>query len=179
MKALLVIDAQNIIVEFKDFQQELNKIDSIIQDFKENDEPVIFIRNIDDDETSPFNKELPSSELHHSLKAYADIVIEKKSPSAFFHTELSEKLDQLGVEHLFITGFNTEFCCQFTAIAAYDRGYQVTFIEDATGTVNDEATYEMKELDVKGFVGTVLHWSNVIQVLDIEEYIEEYKSRRV
>lgn len=67
MKALLVIDAQNIIVEFKDFQQELNKIDSIIQDFKENDEPVIFIRNIDDDETSPFNKELPSSELHHSL----------------------------------------------------------------------------------------------------------------
>lgn len=100
MKALLVIDAQDIIVEFKDFQQELNKIESIIQDFKENDEPVIFIRNIDDDETSPFYKELPSSELHHSLKGYADIVIEKKSPSAFLHTELSDKLDQLGVEHL-------------------------------------------------------------------------------
>lgn len=37
----------------------------------------------------------------------------------------------------------------------------------------------MKELDVRGFVGTVLHWSNVIEVMDIEEYIEEYKSRRV
>lgn len=179
MKALLVIDVQNVIVEFKDFQQELNSIESIIQDFKVNEEPVIFIRNLDDDEKSPFNKKLPSSELHHFLKEYADIVIEKKTPSAFFHTELSEKLEQLGVEHLFITGFNTEFCCQFTAIAAYDRGYQVTFIEDATGTVNDEATYEMKGLDVRNFVGTALHWSKVIEVLDLEEYVEAYKSSSV
>lgn len=175
MKALLVIDVQNAIVEFKDFQPELNSIKSIIQDFKENEEPVIFIKNIDDEETSPFNKELPSSELHHSLKKYADIVIEKKTPSAFFQTELNDELEKLGVKHLFITGFNTEFCCQFTAIAAYDRGYQVTFIEDATGTVNDEATYEVKELDVRDFVGTVLHWSNVIEVLDLEEYVENYK----
>lgn len=179
MKALLVIDAQNAIVEFKDFQQELNNIESIIRDFKENEEPVIFIRNIDNEETSPFNKESPSSELHHFLKGYADIVIEKKTPSAFFQTELSDKLEKLGVDHLFITGFNTEFCCQFTAIAAYDRGYQVTFIEDATGTVNDEATYEMKGLDVRDFVGTVLHWSNTIEVLNQEEYVEEYKSSKV
>lgn len=179
MKALLVIDVQNAIVDFKDFQQELNRIVSVIQDFKENKEPVIFIRNIDDEESSPFNKELLSSELHHSLKEYADMVIEKKTPSAFFQTELSEKLEQLDVDHLFITGFNTEFCCQFTAIAAYDRGYQVTFIENATGTVNDEDAYEMKGLDVRDFVGTVLHWSNVIEVLDHEEYTEEYKLSKV
>lgn len=175
MKALLVVDVQNVIVEFKDFQQELSKIERVIQDFKTGSAPVIFIRNIDDVETSPFYKETPSSELHHSLKNYADIVIEKKTPSAFFQTELSNQLEQLGVDHLFITGFNTEFCCQFTAIAAYDRGYKVTFIEDATGTVNDEAVYEMKGLDVRDFVGTVLHWSNVIEVLDVEEYSEKYQ----
>jgi nicotinamidase-related amidase len=123
MKALLVIDVQNAIVEFKDFQQELKNIGSIIRDFKENEEPVIFIRNLSDEDTSPFYKELPSSELHPFLKEFADIVIEKKTPSAFFQTELSDMLAQLGVNHLFITGFNTEFCCQFTAIAAYDRGY--------------------------------------------------------
>ncbi|WP_313891866.1 isochorismatase family protein [Psychrobacillus sp.] len=76
------------------------------------------MRNLDDEETSPFNTELPSSELHYSLKRYADIVIEKRTLSAFFQTELHEKLEQLGVDHLFITGFNTEFCCQFTAIAS-------------------------------------------------------------
>ena len=63
----------------------------------------------------------------------------------------------------------------FTAIAAFDRGYKVTFIENATGTVNNDETYEMQGLDIKDFVGTVLHWSNVIEVLDYEEYVEEYK----
>ncbi|WP_318837467.1 cysteine hydrolase family protein [Psychrobacillus glaciei] len=116
--------------------------------------------------------------MHPSIKEYADIVIEKKKPRAFFQTDLSEKLKQLGVDHLFITGFSTEFCCQFTAIADYDRGYQVTFIEDATGTVNDEATYEMKGLDVKDFVGTVLQRSNVIEVLDLEEYVDHYKTSK-
>lgn len=176
MKALLVIDAQNTIVEFKDFQQELNKIESIIKDFKTKKEPVIFIRNVEDDETSPFYKESRGSELDDSLKDYADMVIEKTTPSAFYQTELNEKLEELGVDHIFVTGFNTEFCCQFTAISAYDRGYQVTFVEDATGTVNDEEAYEMKGLDIRDFVGTVLHWSNVIEVLDFEEYVAEYKS---
>lgn len=174
MKALLVIDAQNVIVEVKNFHQELENIEGIIQNFKAEDDPVIFIRNIDDDETSPFNKKMLSSELHHSLSKYADIIIEKKTPSAFFQTELSDRLAELGIDHLFITGFNTEFCCQFTAIAAYDRGYSVTFIEEATGTVNDGETYEMEGLDIRDFVGTVLHWSNVIEVLDMEEYKEKY-----
>ena len=174
MKALLVIDVQNVIVEVKNFHQELENIEGIIQNFKAEDDPVIFIRNIDDDEKSPFNKKVLSSELHHSLNKYADIIIEKKTPSAFFQTGLSDKLAELDVDHLFITGFNTEFCCQFTAIAAYDRGYSVTFIEEATGTVNDDEAYEMEGLDIRDFVGTVLHWSNVIEVLDMEEYKEKY-----
>ncbi len=84
MKALLVIDIQNVIVEFKDFLQELNGIESIIRDFKENGEPIIFIRNISDEETSPFYREALSSELYPSLKKYADIVIEKKDTKCFF-----------------------------------------------------------------------------------------------
>lgn len=52
-------------------------------------------------------------------------------------------------------------------------------MEDATGTVNDEEAYEMKGLDVRDFVGTVLHWSNVIEVLDIEEYEQKYQSNNV
>lgn len=80
-----------------------------------------------------------------------------------------------GIDHLFITGFNTEFCCMFTAIYAYDRGYKVTLIEDATGTLNTKETYEMKGLDIRDFIGNVLHWSDVIEVLDFEEYEEGYR----
>lgn len=175
MKALLVIDVQNSIINIKDFQKELGNIENIIKDFKDNNEPVYFIKNISDDEKSPFYKRASGSELHNSLIDYAEVVIEKRTPSAFFQTNLSDLLKQMNVNHLFITGFNTEFCCQFTAIAAYDRGYQVTFIENATGTVNDENTYDMPGLDIRDFVGTYLHWSNVIEVLDFDEYEQEYK----
>lgn len=178
MEALVVIDVQNGIVNFGDFQEELSIIENVIKDFKEKGRPVIFIRHVDDVEDSPLYRGSVGSELHSSLKEYAEYVIEKQTPSSFFNTNLSDTLEQLGVKHLFITGFNTEFCCMFTAIAAFDRGFEVTFIENATGTVNTDETYEMKGLDIRDFVGTVLHWSDVIEVLDYEEYVEEYKLRK-
>ena len=174
MQALLVIDVQNGIVDFGDFREELTLMEKVIKDFKSNGRPVIFIRHLDDEEESPLYKGAAGSELHDSVKEYADYVIEKQTPSSFFNTNLSNVLVAMGVKHLFITGFNTEFCCMFTAIAAFDRGFKVTFIENATGTVNTEETYEMKGLDIRDFVGMVLHWSNAIEVVDYEEYIEEY-----
>lgn len=176
MKALLVIDVQNGIVNFGGFKEELSLMEKVIKDFKDSSSPVIFMRHLDDAEESPLYKHSVGSELHNSLKEFADYVIEKQTPSSFFNTQLSNTLENLDVTHLFITGFNTEFCCMFTAISGFDRGYKVTFIENATGTVNTDETYEMKGLDIKDFVGTVLHWSNAIEVLNYEEYLEEYKT---
>lgn len=175
MEALLVIDVQNGIVEFADFQKELTVMKDVIEDFKRRGKPVVFIRHLDDEEESSLYKGSSGSELHASLKEYAECIVEKQTPSAFFKTDLSSRLEKLDVDHVFIIGFNTEFCCQFTAIAAFDRGYKVTFIEDGTGTTNTAESYGMTGLDIKDFVGTVLHWSNVIEVLDYEEYIEVYK----
>ncbi|HLR52809.1 MAG TPA: isochorismatase family protein [Candidatus Avamphibacillus sp.] len=175
MKALLVIDAQNVLINEKDFTEQLTHMKNIITDFKAKDLPVIFMRHVDDIEESPFYRGSEDSEIHPSFNNDPDYMIEKQTPSSFFQTELASLLEKLKVRQVFITGFNTEFCCMFTAISAFDRGYDVTFIEDATGSVNDENTYEMKGLDIPDFVGTALHWSNVIEVLMYEEYVEEYK----
>ena len=109
MKALLVIDVQNGIVNFGDFKEELSLMENVIKDFKDNNNPVIFMRHLDDAEESSLYKHSVGSELHSSLKDYADCVLEKQTPSSFFNTELSNILAKLGVNHLFITGFNTEF----------------------------------------------------------------------
>jgi len=175
MKALLVIDAQNGIINFKDFTEEMRLIEQVIKDFKEKELPVIFMKHLDETEESPLHKNSGGVEIHASLEKYPDHVIEKTTPNAFFDTTLQKQLDLLDIDQLFITGFNTEFCCMFTAISAFDRGYKVTFIEDATGTVNTDETYEMKGLDIKDLIGTVLHWSEIIEVLDFEEYVETYK----
>lgn len=84
MKALLVIDAQNGIINFKDFTRELHKIENVIQKFKSRNEPVIFIKQIDENKESSLYKNSSGNEIHDSLKDYADYIIEKKTPSAFF-----------------------------------------------------------------------------------------------
>lgn len=174
MKALLVIDFQTGFVEMGDFKQEKENVKRITEDFICEKQPIIFLRHIEESPDSPITYGTVGSELDPDLREAADYVIEKRTPSAFYQTNLDEILQSLGVTHLFITGFNTEYCPQFTAIAAYDRGYQVTFIEDATATVNDDRVYEFPGLDIRDFVGTVLHWSNVIEVLDFSEYVEDY-----
>ncbi|QTD40491.1 cysteine hydrolase family protein [Sporosarcina sp. Te-1] len=169
MEALLVIDVQNGIVEHGEFQEELAKIEKMILHFKEKGKPVIFMRHLDSVEESPLYEGSRGSELHESVKGYAEQVIEKRTPSSFYQTNLAELLDDYGVNQVYITGFMTEFCCLFTTIAAFDRGYQVTLIEDATGTTNNGETYEMADLNIRDFVGTVLHWSEVVDVVDFEE----------
>ena len=77
------------------------------------------------------------------------------------------------VGEVVITGLNAEYCCLFSAIIASDRGYKVTYIEDATGSVNDGDTYEMPGLDIVDFVGCVLDWSGQVEVL----YFDEFKER--
>ncbi|MEK5059025.1 isochorismatase [Paenibacillus sp. FSL H7-0326] len=174
MKALLVIDVQNAIVELKDFTKELTLIEQVIQDFRSDGHPVIFIRHIDDQEESPLYRDSEGSHIHDSILKYAETVVEKQTPSAFYNTNLAETLEKLGVKHLFIVGFETEFCCMFSAISAYDRGYKVTLIKDASGTGNTQDTYEMKDLDIQGFVGKVLDWSGAIEVLDHDSYVQNY-----
>ena len=88
MEALLVIDVQNGIVNFGDFQEELSIIENVIKDFKDNGKPVIFVRHLDDVEDSPLYRGSVGSELHSSLKEYAEFVIEKQTPSSFFNTNL-------------------------------------------------------------------------------------------
>lgn len=177
MKALLVIDVQNGIVNYGDFTEELASIQKAILEFKTKDLPIFFMKHLDNEEGSSLLEGSEGTELHDSVKEFADIVIEKRTPSSFYKTDLAERLKEADVEHLIITGFNTEYCCMFTSIAAFDRGYKVTYIENATGTMNTGETYGMKGFDIKDFVETVLHWSDAIEVITYDEYVEKYVGR--
>ncbi|WP_226579849.1 isochorismatase family protein [Halobacillus litoralis] len=174
MQALLVIDVQRGLVDQGDFKKELTVIERIIHDFQIDERPVFFIKHLDHEKESPLFKGSTGSELHPYLSKYADRIIQKNTPSSFYQTELAEELQEQQIDHVFITGFNTEFCCLFTSIAAFDRGYKVTYLEDAATTVNTSDQYDMPGLHIKTFIETVLHWSGSLEVLNDEEYREIY-----
>ena len=62
----------------------------------------------------------------------ADHVLVKRVQDGFETGELDRLLEQLGVGGLRIVGLDLCYCVQKTALAARNRGYEVTVVRDAT-----------------------------------------------
>ncbi|CAN4087520.1 unnamed protein product [Withania somnifera] len=67
-----------------------------------------------------------------------DLVIGKHTYSAFRDTNLEEKLLEIGIKEVIITGVMTNLCCETTAREAFVRGFRVFFSTDATATSSAE-----------------------------------------
>ncbi|CAL0308416.1 unnamed protein product [Lupinus luteus] len=77
----------------------------------------------------------PEAELMEALDRDGDdMVVEKNTYSAFRNTGLEEKLVEMGVEEVIVTGVMTNLCCETTAREAFVRGFRVFFSSDATAT---------------------------------------------
>jgi len=66
--------------------------------------------------------------------APGDPQLVKTSHNAFTTTSLQQLLTQRGIGELVICGIRTEQCCETTARVAFDLGYRVTFVSEATAT---------------------------------------------
>ena len=67
-----------------------------------------------------------------------DAIVDKTPYSAFFGTDLEDKLRLEGVEDLIMCGVMTNLCCETTARDAFVRDYRVFFVADATAASNDD-----------------------------------------
>jgi maleamate amidohydrolase len=77
-----------------------------------------------------------------------DIVITKQFPSAFFGTDLTERLDSLGVDTLLITGLSTSGCVRATALDALCHGFVPLVVEDACGD-RDKRVHDANIFDLR------------------------------
>ncbi len=74
----------------------------------------------------------------------------KKRYSAFFGTDLDERLGKLGVDTLILTGVNTHACIRTTAIDAYQRDLEVIFASECLASYDGEhARISMRYMDGK------------------------------
>ena len=67
-----------------------------------------------------------------------DGILPKKRYSAFFETDLDERLRAKGVNDLIISGVMTNLCCETTARDAFMRDYRVFMLIDGTATRKSE-----------------------------------------
>lgn len=61
-------------------------------------------------------------------------VIVKNRPNSFVGTDLHDRLQASGRENLILAGFMTHMCVNSTARGAFNLGYGVTVVADATAT---------------------------------------------
>ncbi|XP_047318247.1 nicotinamidase 2-like [Impatiens glandulifera] len=77
----------------------------------------------------------PEAELMPELRRLpSEEVVEKNTYSAFRATDLEDRLKEIGVEEVIVTGVMTNLCCETTAREAFVRGFRVFFSTDATAT---------------------------------------------
>ena len=63
-----------------------------------------------------------------------DVIVQKRHPDAFQDTALQSELQSRQIQHVVLTGIQTEYCVDTTGRSAHSLGYQVTLIRDAHST---------------------------------------------
>jgi len=141
---LLVIDLQNY---FKRIAQPVfRNILRVIQSCRKTNIPIIFTQHghtdpsLDGGALEKWWGELiiVDSEdwkfLPEITVVPGDTVLPKKRYSAFFETDLDERLRSRGIKDLIISGVMTNLCCETTARDAFMRDYRVFMLIDGTAT---------------------------------------------
>ena len=83
----------------------------------------------------PMMKGSPGWALHPDLQIHRNaLYLEKTASDAFFETDLNEQLQRHGVDTLYVTGLQTEYCVDTTCRAALSHGFNVILVSDAHTT---------------------------------------------
>jgi nicotinamidase-related amidase len=67
-----------------------------------------------------------------------DVVLEKRTYSAFMSPELEEELRSRGITRLYVTGLHTDCCARHTSGDAFQRGYDLVWVTDALDALTTE-----------------------------------------
>lgn len=95
----------------------------------------------------------------------SDEHIVKKRYSAFFGTDLDDRLSRLGCTRLIIAGINTHACIRATVVDAYQRDYDVILAKDCIAS-HDQEHHEISWRYMEGKLGVGMTNSQIEQALN-------------
>jgi ureidoacrylate peracid hydrolase len=91
-------------------------------------------------------------------------VVIKRRDSAFHDTEIGVWLRSLNIDTLIFCGIDTSICVESSLRDAFNIGYDVVLISDATAS-NNKKHYESTLENVKGYYGMVMDMKELCQYL--------------
>ena len=133
--ALLVIDVQNDVVDNTWRRDEkVTRIADLVSRARDSEVDVIWVQH--SESGMPIGSQ--DWQIVPELKpAKNEKIIHKIFRSAFEETELEEVLEGLDIGHLVIMGAQTNYCVRHTIHAGFERGFNITLVEDAHTTMDE------------------------------------------
>jgi nicotinamidase-related amidase len=144
-----------------------------LEQMREMDVPIVHLQliNREDDPLAerydgwlPVTKGSEGARIIEDFLHEDDIVVEKNKDSGFFETDLHERLQELDVDTVAITGMQTQICVQTTAADAFFRGYGVIVPADAVVSAREED--KQRALDwLASYCATILSTDELVDAV--------------
>ncbi|WP_064094040.1 cysteine hydrolase family protein [Rossellomorea aquimaris] len=140
--ALLIIDVQNGMFTMNPpvhhGEQLLENINKMRDFADKRNIPIIYVQH-NGPANSPLEFGSEGWSIHRDISPRnQDTVIQKTTPDSFYKTNLKDHLEKLNVEHLIITGIQTEACVDSTCRSGFGLEYKITLLTDAHSTFDKD-----------------------------------------
>ncbi len=138
-QALIVIDIQEGLVRDNPYDAKnlIANTKAIIQHFRNQNIEVIFIRHSEAEGLLATGSD--NWQIYHELKPQEnEKIFNKYYNSIFKDTELKEYLDNKNITDLTFVGMQVEFCIDTSVKVGFEYGYNLTIVEDAVSTFDND-----------------------------------------
>jgi nicotinamidase-related amidase len=175
--ALLVIDMQDAVRrDCVNVLGVIERINDLLRRAREVGAAVVFIQHEDasDAEMAAGSAGWRLADALERLDG--DMVVAKTYRDSFAGTELADVLTKVGARRIVLTGAQSDFCVQTTALSALFCCYDLTLVSDAhttssTPTPKGELAAETILAFVNSRVATMRHPGRIIEVLPASDIL--------
>lgn len=147
--ALLVIEMQETFRSDMPMisNKQIENVQKLINFAESKNMPIFFVRHNDSSENSQnmiswwgdkLEKGSAGWQILPEINTDGHTIIDKSQYSSFFGTKLDEFLKSKNIKDVIVSGLMTNCCCETAARDAFQRGYNVFFVNDATATINED-----------------------------------------
>ena len=133
MKALVVIDIQNMLIRMKPYESTrfLQRVGILIEQARKKGIEVIYVRHKSDRLVSGTE----DWQIHEAVAPKeGEKIIEKTYPSSFKDTDFDTYLKDKGIDNLILVGMQVEYCVDTTIRVAFEKNYKITVPQGGTTT---------------------------------------------
>ena len=146
-------------------KRTVRRIATLIARARDKDVPVVYLQH-NHASFAPLMKDADTWQIHPALAPNpGDRVIEKTASDGFFNTSLERDLRELSVDHLVVTGMQTEYCVDTTCRRALSLDFAVTLVADAHTTGETALTARQIVEHHNALLANLAHPTQTIEVV--------------